>query len=395
LEQRICMEADRLFPELVRISREIHDHPEPGYREEKAATLLMRFLLEHGFRVEPGAGGLKTAFRAVKGTPSTPSVAFLSEYDALPAIGHACGHNLIAAAGVGAGVSLASVLTEDIGRVLVIGTPAEEMHGGKIRMIEAGVFGGIDAAMMFHPSMRNAVVKRTLCLTELQVTFHGRSAHAAAQPEKGINALDAMVLAFSGINALRQQIPEDARIHGIITRGGDAVNVIPERTEARIAVRALEPEEMEGLLERVRDCLRGAALQTGCHVEIQGVGPVYQGLQPNYTLAGIFQKKLEGLGVQVDDTDETRGIGSSDIGNLSRVVPVIHPELSICGTDCLPHTPEFCRKAGSESAERVMGVAVKALALTGLTILLDPDVRAGVKKEFLGSGQYGAERNQQ
>lgn len=382
LKQKVIAEVDRIFPELVRLSRAIHDHPELGFEEKDACSLLTRFLDSNGFRLEAGVSSLDTAFRAYRGTPVTPSIAFLAEYDALPNMGHACGHNLIAAAGAGAGAALAAVLPQGMGRILVMGTPGEEMHGGKISMIEHGAFDGIDAAMMFHPSVRNAVVKRTLSMTELRITFHGKSTHAAATPELGVNALDAMILMFTGINALRQQTPEDTRIHGIITHGGDAVNVIPSMTEARIAVRALEVRVMNGLVERVKRCMEGAAQSTGCSCEAELAGPVYEGFVPNYTLAGIFQKAVESFGVTINDTDETKYIGSSDIGNLSRVLPAIHPELSICGMDRLPHTPGFAEAARTEAAERIMGIAAKALALTGLEVLMNPDVLKKMQEEF-------------
>ncbi|MDX1762793.1 MAG: M20 family metallopeptidase [bacterium] len=381
-EKMISAEVDRLFPEMVRMSRAIHGHPELANEERESSALLANFLKTNGFAVELGVGSLKTAFRAMKGDTPSPAVAFLSEYDALPGIGHACGHNLIAAAGVGAGAALASVLTGAEGRVYVVGTPAEEMCGGKIRMIEEGAFEGMDAAMMFHPSVRNAAVKRTLSMTELRVTYHGKTSHAAAAPELGVNALDAMIVAFSAVNALRQQTPEDARIHGIITHGGDAVNVIPNRTEARIAVRALEVVTMKDLLARVEACLQGAAQATGCGCDIEVAGPVYEGMVPNYTLADIFQKHMASLGIVLDDTDETGYIGSSDIGNLSRVIPAIHPELTIAGYESLPHTAGFAEASKTEPAENVMKSAAKALALTGLAVLTDSKVRGRMQREF-------------
>ncbi len=385
LEQRVVSEMDRIFPRLIDMARTIYDQPELGYEEKEAAELLGAFLKESGFHVSTGLGSLPTAFRAFRGAPEKPSVAFLAEYDALPGLGHACGHNLIAVASAGAGAALAAALPDGAGRVFVMGTPAEEMHGGKIRMIQEGAFDGVEVALMFHPSVRNAVVKRTLAMTELNVSFYGKSSHAAAAPELGINALDAMVLTFSAINALRQQIPNDARIHGIITRGGDAPNIIPAFTEARIAVRSLEHGAMEALIERVRACAEGAARATGCSVEIDTVGPAYEGLLPNYTLAGLFQKHVEAFGLVIDDHDETGYIGSSDIGNLSRLVPVIHPELSIGAREALPHTTGFCEAVQSEEAQRVTGIAAKALALTGLTYLIDPDTRSKVQAEFEGS----------
>jgi len=389
LEKKVVEAVEAVFPDLVRISRAIHDRPELGYEEREAAALLTDFLQDRGFEVEPGVGRVSTAFRASRGSSPAPSVAFLAEYDALPNLGHACGHNLIAAAGIGAGVALASVLPECGGCVRVIGTPAEEMHGGKIRLIEEGCFKGIDAALMFHPSVRNTVVKRTLAMTELRFAFHGKSSHAAAAPELGVNALDAMVLAFSGMNALRQQIPGDGRIHGIITRGGDAPNVIPAFTEARVAVRALERPVMENLIERVKGCIEGAARATGCTFEIETVGPAYEGLMPNRTLASIFERKVEALGIPIDDPDPLGYIGSSDIGNVSRVVPAIHPELAICGFESLPHTSGFAVAARSERAETVMKTAAKALALTGLAVLRDVAVRERMAREFQCYRQEG------
>ncbi len=382
LQEKVVSELDRLFPRLVEMARTIYEHPELGFEEKEAAELLGAFLQGSGFHVEAGLGSLPTAFRAFQGAAERPSVAFLAEYDALPGLGHACGHNLIAVASAGAGAALAAALPEGAGRVFVMGTPAEEMHGGKIRMIQEGAFDGVEAALMFHPSVRNAAVKRTLAMTELKVSFHGKSSHAAAAPELGINALDAMVLTFAGINALRQQIPDDARIHGIITRGGDAPNIIPAFTEARIAVRSLEHGAMKALIERVRGCVAGAAQATGCSFEVEAVGPAYEGLLPNYTLAGLFRKHVEALGMVIDDHDETGYIGSSDIGNVSRVMPVIHPELTIGTREALPHTTGFCRAVQSEEAQRVMGIAAKALALTALSYLADPDTRAKVQAEF-------------
>lgn len=389
LEKKVVEVVETVFPDLVRISRAIHDRPELGYEEREAVALLTDFLRGKGFEVESGIGEVATAFQASLGRSPAPAVAFLAEYDALPNLGHACGHNLIAAAGIGAGAALASVLPECGGSVRVVGTPAEEMHGGKIKLIEEGCFNGIDAVLMFHPSIRNAVVKRTLAMTELRFSFHGKSSHAAAAPELGVNALDAMVLAFSGINALRQQIPDDGRIHGIITRGGDAPNIIPAFTEARVAVRALERPVMESLIERVKGCIEGAARATGCTFEIETVGPAYEGLMPNRTLASIFERKIKAFGITIDDPDPLGYIGSSDIGNVSRVVPAIHPELSICGLESLPHTPGFAEAARSEHAEAVMKKAVQALALTGLTVLRDTTVREEMGREFQSHRQGG------
>ncbi len=395
LEKKVVAEMERIFPRLVDMARTIYEHPELGYEERKAAGLLGAFLKERGFQVAAGLGSLPTAFRAFQGGPERPSVGFLAEYDALPGLGHACGHNLIAVASAGAGAALAAALPNGAGRVFVLGTPAEEMHGGKIRMIQEKAFEGVEAALMFHPSVRNAAVKRTLAMTELKVSFHGKSSHAAAAPELGINALDAMVLTFSAINALRQQIPEDARIHGIITCGGDAPNIIPAFTEARIAVRSLEHRAMEALIERVRACAAGAAQATGCSFDMETVGPAYEGLLPNYTLAGLFEKHVEALGLVMEDHDETGYIGSSDIGNLSRLMPVIHPELTIGAREALPHTTGFCDAVQSEEAQRVMGIAAKALALTGLNYLIDPDIRTKVRAEFEEAGQKlgGANRS--
>jgi amidohydrolase len=382
LHEKVTAEVDKIFPELSRLSRAIHASPELGFEEKRSSTLVMQFLDSHDFHLEQGTKPLDTAFKAFKGDPGSPSVAFLAEYDALPKIGHACGHNLIAAASAGAGVALSRALPHESGRVFVMGTPGEEMYGGKIKMIEQGMFNGIDAAMMFHPSVRNAVVKRTLAMTELKITFHGKSTHAAATPELGINALDAMILMFNGINALRQQTHDSARIHGIITHGGDAPNVIPSFTEARVAVRALETQTMRHLVERVISCIEGAARGTGCRHEVDIAGPVYEGFRPNYTLAGIFHQKVESFGITINDTDETKNIGSSDIGNISRILPAIHPELTICGIDKLPHTPEFEEASRSENAEKVMGIAAKALALTGLEILTNSEIRESMQEEF-------------
>ena len=295
-QQRAVDAVDSRADELRRIAREIHAHPELGYEEYEAHKLLTGFLEDEGFEVVRSAFGVETAFKAIAGSGS-PTVAVLCEYDALPALGHACGHNLIAALGVGVGVALKDALEGHQGTVIVLGSPAEERGGGgKVRLIEAGAFEGVDAAVMAHPSTADRAASMSLSHRLFNVEFFGKAAHAAGAPWLGNNALDAMIQAFSALGLLRQQVPPSHRIHGIITHGGDSPNIIPEHTSALVQVRAPTRGEVEPLLARVLACFEGAALQTGCRFEYSWSGMGYEDLRQNPTLAASYQQHFEGFG---------------------------------------------------------------------------------------------------
>jgi amidohydrolase len=383
-KQALIREADRLRPELMEVSRFLHAHPELAFEEVQAAELLTRTMEQHGFSVERGVAGLSTAFTATYGSEKGPTVAFLAEYDALPEIGHACGHNLIATGSVGAALALKALLGEVSGRVLLVGCPAEERGGGKIPLVESRLFRWVDAAMLFHPSNRTEMVKKALGMRDILVEFFGKSSHAAATPHLGINALDAVILSFNNINALRQQIRPDARIHGIITHGGKAPNIIPDYAAALFYVRALDMGYLDELYPRVVGCFEAAAAATGASYHVKRAGHDYHPHKINYTLAQLFRQNLEALGGEVDQGPEDEDLGSTDVGNVSQVVPTIQPTLAICGPKVSCHMPEFAVASASPAGEDGMLLAVRAMALTGLDLLRDRDALHRVKREFAG-----------
>src|SRR5919108_5252855 len=296
LKEAISARIAELRPELEKAGRDIHANPEVGYEEHQAVKWLSDLLRRHGFQVEVGVANTPTAFIASRGQGDGPTLAFLAEYDALRGLGHGCGHNLIATASTGAGVALAELLDRLPGRVQVIGTPAEEGGGGKIRLIRAGIFQEVDAAMLVHPDTRTQVVHWALAVTHMHFEFTGRAAHASGDPEKGINALDAFVLAYTGISVLRQHLKEGARIHGIIREGGTAPNIIPERTSGEFLVRARDKDSMEELVQRVKNIFQAAALATGCSVKLTYQDEPYTDLRNNGVLAKLFEENLLRMG---------------------------------------------------------------------------------------------------
>ncbi|MFQ5881684.1 MAG: M20 family metallopeptidase [Candidatus Methylomirabilales bacterium] len=387
LKQALIREVDRLSPELLKISRFLHAHPELAFQEYQAAELLSRTMEQHGFTVQRGVAGLKTALTATAASGEGPTIAFLAEYDALPGIGHACGHNLIAASSVGAALALKIFLEKLPGHAVLVGCPAEEKGGGKIPLVEAGVFQTVDAVMLVHPSNRTEMVKKALGMRDVQVEFFGKASHAAATPHLGINALDAVILTFNNINALRQQLRADARIHGIITHGGKAPNIIPDYAAALFYVRALDMGYLEEVYQKLHGCFEAAARATGASYQVKRDGHDYHPHKLNYTLAQLFQQNLEALGVVVDQGPEDEGLGSTDVGNVSRVVATLQPTITICGPELSCHMAEFAVASASPAGEEGMLLAAKAMALTGLDLLRDPEVLDRVRKEFAGGGR--------
>ena len=366
---------------LIQLSQNIHDNPELGFQEEKASTWLTGYLEDNGFSVEKGVAGLPTAFKSTYGQGS-PRIALIAEYDALPKIGHACGHNIIAASAVGAAVASKLAVDNFGGSILVLGTPAEEVFGGKIDMVKAGVFQGLDVAMMVHPDTRSVVTRETLACVSLDVEFWGKAAHAAAQPYQGINALEALILSFNSINSLRQHVKEDARIHGTITSGGEAPNVVPDYSAAKFLVRALDMDYLEELKEKVLNCFLGASLATGARLECSWGDKVYAPMKNNLTLAELFHQNLEWLGRRVEASKPRFGIGSTDMGNVSQVVPSIHPTVAITSSQISLHTTEFALAAASEEGYKGLLDAAKALAMTVVEILGLPETLDKIKQEF-------------
>ncbi len=383
-KDEVIREVDRLAGELVATSRFLHQHPELAYEEREAAGRLTALLKGRGFEVTEGTGGLPTAFLARAGAERpSPTIAFLAEYDALPSLGHACGHNLIAASSIGAALALQPFLPALGGAVLVIGCPAEENGGGKIALVKAGLFAGIDAALLVHPSNRTELFKCALAMRAMRVEYFGKSSHAAAAPHLGINALDAVLLAFVNINALRQQLREDVRIHGVITHGGQAPNVIPDYAAARFYIRALDLDYLRDLHRRVVACFDAAGQATGARVAVHEEGEAYHPMKFNRTLGGVFRANLEALGERVEQSPEDQELGSTDVGNVSQVVPTIQPTIALTErSEVVCHTAAFAEAAGGPAGDRALLLAAKTLALTAMKLLADPASLRQVQEEF-------------
>jgi len=384
LKDEVCAAVDAMRDELLRISRAIHAKPELAFEEREAAALLVEALRGAGLDVADGSHGLETAFAAEFGPDGSPCVALLAEYDALPGMGHACGHNLIATAGVGAGLALAGLGERLPGRVRVLGTPAEEHGCGKELMAREGALDGVDAALMMHPAGVNLANMPCIAMAELEIVYHGQSAHASAMPERGINALDAMMLAYQGVAALRQHIAADERVHGIVTDGGQAPNVVPERSAGRFYVRAANFENLEPLKRRVEACFRAGAEATGCEVEILWGVADYRDILFNEPLAAAFQANAEALGRRFFPWDKLPASlsGSTDLGNLSYRLPSIHPMLQASPIHVTIHNPEFAKWAGSEMGDEAALDGAKALAMTALDYFADASLRERARAIF-------------
>ena len=356
-------------PRLEELNLWLHDNPETAYEEYQSSARLGQMLEGYGFTIEYPAYGLDTSFAARSGQRG-PELVICAEYDALPGIGHACGHNIIASAAVGAGLAL-QPLTEELGfRLTVLGTPAEEIYGGKVDLINAGAFGDAAAAMMVHPSPRDVVDGPSLAIIQLEVAFHGKEAHASAFPEKGINALDAFVQSYVSLSTLRQHILSTDKIHGIITDGGKAPNIIPALTRAKWYVRSQNYERLQVLEERVRSCFEAAAQSTGCRVEIWDYGHRYAELVHNPLLVKLYAANSEALG-----RDPLRGAemppseaGSTDMGNVSQIVPSIHPRVSL---HCAPignHQPAFTSQTITPEGNQAIFDSAVGMAWTAIDL---------------------------
>jgi len=370
---------------LEELSLNIHRNPELAMAEVKASGWLCDYLERNGFRVERGFGAIATAFRASYGK-GKPVIAFLAEYDALPGLGHGCGHNIIAASAAGAGVAGRVAVDRFGGCLQVIGTPAEEGLGGKVLLARRGAFSDVDATMLVHPGTRDTAVIQSLGCAILDVEFWGKAAHAASRPEQGINALEAMILAFNAINSLRQHIKDRARIHGIITDGGQAANIVPAHSAGNFMVRALDDAYLEELKAKVLDCFKGAALATGARLDYRWAEISYAPMRANRALAEIFTRNMENLGRRIEPFDPQRNMGSTDMGNVSQLVPAIHPSIAIAPASVCNHSPEFAVAAASEAGLEALLTAATALGMTAADLLGQPELLAKVKEEFLQSG---------
>ncbi|GAA1805473.1 M20 family metallopeptidase [Nesterenkonia flava] len=390
LREEISAPLQQILPRLQEVAKDLHEHPEIRFEEHHAAARLTAEVREAGFELEAPYAGLDTAFigrwSAPGSTENSPTIAVFCEYDALEGLGHACGHNIIAAAGLGAGILIKERLeaTGTPGHLVLVGSPAEEGGGGKVPMIEAGVLNGVDLAMMVHPAGDDAVSATILSRVALDVRFTGRASHAAGAPHKGRNALDAATLSLSAIGLLRQQLPDDARVHAIITDGGQAPNIIPEHTAMRVFVRSEKRDELlDDVLPRVENCFHGAALATGCEVSITQPTPPYFSMITNPVLGEIAEQAMASLGRPVG---EVGTLGSTDMGNVSRVVPSIHPLVSL-GAGLVPHTREFAERAGSEDAGPTIADGAATLAITALAAYRDPAVVEAAAAAFEAPAQ--------
>lgn len=381
LKATVLHQVESQRAELVDLSLRIHRNPELGFHEVKASRWLTDYLEGNGFQIGREISGLATAFRGSYGS-GKPRFAILAEYDALPGIGHGCGHNLIATLAVGAAIAAKTAIDCYGGTVLVLGTPAEELYGGKAIMAEQGVFADLDVAMMVHPGSRNVVITKTLACVSLEIEFYGKPAHAAAQPERGINALEALLQAFNAINGLRQHIKSSARLHGIITDGGEAANVVPAHSAATFLVRAEDEAYLSILRERVLSCFQAASLSTGARLEYRWGKAYYAPMRSNRILARLFARNLEALGYEVDWSGQEMGFGSTDMGNVSQIVPSIHPFIAIAPPGVVTHSVEFASLASSQSGWEGMMMAAKALSLTVCDLLANPHIRQRVWREF-------------
>ena len=381
LKTSVVGEIDARRQQLSELSLKIHANPEIAFQEVKSATWLTEYLKENGFSIEQGICELATAFRASYGQ-GKPAIAILAEYDALPKLGHACGHNIIATSAVGAGIAAKLAVDRFGGTVLVIGTPGEEMEGGKVFMVDRGAFDGVDVAMMTHPGVRNTATIRGLACQSLKVEFFGKPAHAAARPAEGINALEAMIQSFTAINSLRQHIKSSARIHGIITDGGEAANVVPAHSAGYFIVRAEDDDYLDELKQKVINCFTGAATASGARLEYKWGEVRYSSLRNNLTLAQLFRRNIQSLGRKMPLFDSRVSFGSTDMGNVSQLVPGIHPLVAIAPVNVLGHSPEFASAAASERGTRGLLDAAKALAMTVVDLVANPEIVTRVKEEF-------------
>ncbi|MGE5630868.1 MAG: M20 family metallopeptidase [Caulobacteraceae bacterium] len=382
MKEKIKNEIAKSMGELEHISEYIYMNPEEGYKEYKASAILSQSLEKHGFSVEKGIYGIETAFRGVYNSGKEGAkVFFLCEYDALPGIGHGCGHNLIATMGLGAGIGLKSVIDEIGGTVVVLGTPAEETSGAKVEMVRRGEFKGAAAAMMVHPNPVTEESGSSLALEALRFEYTGKAAHAAAAPEEGINALDAVIMLYNGINALRQHVTSDVRIHGIITHGGTAPNIVPEFAAANFYVRAGKKEKRDEVVKKVIACAKAAALMTGAKLEISNFEESYNDLRTNKMLSDLFNTNLGDLG-EKEIRKAGISIGSIDMGNVSNVVPAIHPWLGLGNDKLVLHTREFAECTLTEQGKKAIYKGACAMAMTAFDVIASEEVQKKIRQEF-------------
>jgi amidohydrolase len=389
LKKDVAAAIDSLSAELLGLSHAIHQEPELALEEYKAAARMTAAVETHDLTVQRGCFGLETAYVSEFGKDAGPTIAILSEYDALPGVGHACGHNIIATAGYGAAMALAKLGARLPGRVRYLGTPAEERFGGKEIMAREGAFDRADAAMMIHPSNLDLVTMPCIAIAEVEVTYFGRAAHASAVPHRGLNALDAVVTAYQSIAQLRQHIRQTERIHGIITEGGLAANIVPERAACRFYVRAADIHDLAPLKARVQACFEAGALSTGCTVETKWGTADYLDLKTNWPMADAFARNATAVGRELTPISEIPAgfAGSTDMGNVSHRVPSIHPMIAVAPVGVIIHNAEFARWAASEKGDAAVLDGAKMLAFTALDLMSDAQLLATAKADFAATAE--------
>ncbi len=382
LKAKVAAAIDAAAPRLFEVSENLHANVELFFKEFKGQRWLCDLLKESGFAVEEGLGSLPTAFRGtVKSAKPGPRIAFLSEYDGLPVYGHSCGHNVGGPASMGAAIGLKAVIDEIGGEIISLGTPGEEGGSGKHVMLREGFFDGIDAMMLIYPGRDNIAHSRALTATRVQFEYFGQAAHGAARPEWGINALDAMNLACTGIAFLRQQTPSDVRIHYVITKGGTLANVVPDHTTATLIIRANENATLDMMIPRLDAILEGAAMMTGTRLEKKWRdGARGKPLLSNYEMSEIFNRNMRTLGRQTKPRDELSGAWGGDTSNVSWVVPTIQPQIAM--TEYPPHSHEFHNASVGPAARAALIDAAKAMAMTAIDLIVVPKELESVKKEF-------------
>ena len=379
-KQEVIDRVDEVSKVLLDLSHKIHANPETAWQEFESSAAVAKTLSDHGFDVVEQVAGLATAFRAEYGSGDL-TVALCAEYDALPGLGHACGHNIIASSSVGAAIALANVANELNLKVVVLGTPAEEGGGGKIVMLERGAFDGIDVAALVHPGPVDVAFAEPFAVRHIAVKFSGKAAHAAAYPEQGVNAADAFTIAQVAIGLLRQQLPSTVRVHGVMTRGGEAPNAIPEVTEGRWYVRATSTKLMEETFDRIAKCFEAGALATGCKLEIHDESQPYSEFTNHQNLNDAYKLNAQALGRVFDDSNPqvTMNRASTDLGNISKVIASIHPYIGVNSGTAVNHQKEFAAACITADADQAVLDAAKAMAMTLVDIASDPALREYVK----------------
>jgi len=390
LKQEVGRLTASFSDDLFEFSRALYDDPELSLEEIRAARRLTEILSRENFQVTRGIASLPTSFVAVaRGVRPGPAVAILAEYDALPDVGHGCGHNLIAGSALGAGMVLGRLRHKLPGEIRIIGTPAEETVGGKVLMVKEGVFDNLDAVMMIHPGTEFRVFTTSLACQSIEVVFEGKTSHAVASPDRGVNALDPLVQLYIGVDALRKSLTSEVRIPGVIVEGGKRANLVPELAVGRFSIRARNRMAVEAILDRIIRLAHGLAAASGARVSIRRLDETYDEMLTNSVLAGLFKQNLKALGEETNDAPRDR-MGSLDMGNVSHSVPALHAYVAIAPSTGALHTREFAQATISEPGRKGLLLAVQALAMTAIDLLARPETVSAARQELQDSTRKGA-----